>query len=81
MEHEIALQSPRVIATDKVRKELCTEFVYLNFIQFIKDFKTGGHFYQTSPVLSDISHVKTWTKIASGFIKMYKVREKKIFKL
>jgi len=51
-------------------------YLYLAAIKFIKKVKKGGHFYETSPLLNDISQFPTWSRCNSHLIKMY---DKEVF--
>ncbi len=48
------------------------EYMYLNCIAFIKSVKKGS-FGAHSPYLNDISSAMSWTKVAQGMVKMYRV--------
>ena len=48
--------------------------MYLHCISFIKKIKTGGKFFETSPILNDISAVPNWAKVSGGMVKMFKVK-------
>eukprot|EP00026_Physarum_polycephalum_P008672 Phypoly_transcript_08766.p1 GENE.Phypoly_transcript_08766~~Phypoly_transcript_08766.p1 ORF type:complete len:417 (+),score=69.92 Phypoly_transcript_08766:107-1357(+) len=62
---------PRSIRSDDVVDTYSHEYMYLGCIQFIKKVKTGS-LMEHSPMLVDISGVKTWDKVNEGMIKMYK---------
>jgi len=48
------------------------QFLYLDCISFIQDIKKGAPFFETSPMLYDISRsVSDWKKVASGVYKYY----------
>lgn len=47
--------------------------MYIHCISFIKKIKTGGKFFETSPILNDISSVPKWSKVSGGMVKMFKV--------
>lgn len=49
------------------------DFMYLNCISFIKQVKKGVPLGQSSPYLFDISAAESWTKVANGMVKMYRV--------
>ena len=57
--------NPESIHNDKMIEEFHEEFIYFDFIKFIKDAKKGTPFYETSPVLNDISAAPTWKKVAN----------------
>lgn len=67
------LESPSVIHNESLLTTLQSEFMYFQCIKFIKNIKTGGNFYETSPILNDISAVPNWKKVSSGLLKMFKV--------
>ena len=71
--NENMLQSPKVIHDESILETLHSEFMYLHCIRFIKKIKTGGKFFETSPILNDISAVPNWGKVSSGLVKMFKV--------
>ncbi|ODV60236.1 peptidylprolyl isomerase RRD2 [Ascoidea rubescens DSM 1968] len=47
------------------------KYMYFHCIAFINDVKTASLRWH-SPMLDDISGVKTWKKVAEGMVKMYK---------
>ncbi|SCW03360.1 LAFE_0G08702g1_1 [Lachancea fermentati] len=47
-------------------------YMYFGCIAFINSVKTTASLRWHSPMLDDISGVKTWSKVAEGMIKMYK---------
>jgi Phosphotyrosyl phosphate activator (PTPA) protein len=46
-------------------------YLYLGCIRFIQSIKKNVPFYESSPMLNDISHIATWMKIAQGLLKLY----------
>jgi len=62
---------PRSIRSNDVIDTYSHEYMYLGCIQFILKVKTGS-LIEHSPMLVDISGVKTWDKVNEGMIKMYK---------
>lgn len=46
-------------------------FMYFGCIQYIKQLKKGVPFFECSPMLNDISHLPTWTKVSAGLLKLY----------
>ena len=46
------------------------DLLYMSCVEFIRDIKQGP-FYETSPMLFDISGVESWRKINGGMVKMY----------
>lgn len=47
-------------------------YLYFGCIAFINKIKTTASLRWHSPMLDDISSVKTWSKVAEGMMKMYK---------
>ncbi|KAF9162715.1 Serine/threonine-protein phosphatase 2A activator 2 [Actinomortierella ambigua] len=62
---------PKSIHDEDVVSEFAKDYMYLSCIQFINSVKTASLRWH-SPMLDDISAVKTWDKVNSGMIKMYK---------
>ncbi|KAF8151977.1 Phosphotyrosyl phosphatase activator [Mycena galopus ATCC 62051] len=54
----------------RVVEEYAKEYIYFACIQFINSIKTASLRWH-SPMLDDISAVKTWDKVNSGMVKMY----------
>jgi len=46
-------------------------FMYFACIHHIKSLKKGVPFFESSPMLDDISHLKDWGKISSGLLRLY----------
>lgn len=46
-------------------------YMYFGCIKFIKDVKKGCPFYESSPMLNDISNVPSWDKVTTGLQKMF----------
>lgn len=61
---------PKSIHDAEVLEEFSKDYMYLACIQFINSIKTASLRWH-SPMLDDISGVKTWDKVNSGMIKMY----------
>jgi serine/threonine-protein phosphatase 2A activator len=64
---------PRAIRTEEIVDSLADEYFYLACIKFINRVKTGS-LVEHSPMLVDISGVRTWAKVNEGMIRMYRVR-------
>jgi hypothetical protein len=47
------------------------EYMYFGCIRFIKSLKKGVPFFESSPMLNDISNLATWSKVASGLLRLY----------
>ncbi|KIK68418.1 hypothetical protein GYMLUDRAFT_68282 [Collybiopsis luxurians FD-317 M1] len=61
---------PKSIHDPEIVEEYAKEYIYFACIQFINSIKTASLRWH-SPMLDDISAVKTWDKVNSGMIKMY----------
>ncbi|KAM5532997.1 hypothetical protein V8D89_013339 [Ganoderma adspersum] len=61
---------PKSIHDAETTEEFSKHYMYLACIQFINSVKTASLRWH-SPMLDDISAVKTWDKVNSGLIKMY----------
>jgi serine/threonine-protein phosphatase 2A activator len=62
--------SPKYVNNRSVVYQYCTKNLYINAIAFIYKVKKGP-FFEHSPILYDVSNIKTWEKILKGMIKMY----------
>lgn len=62
---------PKAIHDSEVVDELANDYIYFACIKFINSIKTASLRWH-SPMLDDISAVKTWEKVNMGMIKMYK---------
>ncbi|KAF5344242.1 hypothetical protein D9758_012340 [Tetrapyrgos nigripes] len=61
---------PKAIHEAEIVEEYAKEYIYFACIRFINSVKTASLRWH-SPMLDDISAVKTWDKVNSGMIKMY----------
>ncbi|KAH8833726.1 Phosphotyrosyl phosphatase activator [Flagelloscypha sp. PMI_526] len=61
---------PKAIHDAEIVEEYAKQYIYFACIQFINSIKTASLRWH-SPMLDDISAVKTWDKVNSGMIKMY----------
>ncbi|CAO1621073.1 unnamed protein product [Parajaminaea phylloscopi] len=62
---------PKSIHDKEVTEEFSHDYMYLACIRFINEIKTASLRWH-SPMLDDISGVKTWAKVNEGMLKMYK---------
>jgi len=46
-------------------------YMYFGCIRYIRSLKKGVPFFESSPMLNDISALLTWTKVSSGLLKLY----------
>ncbi|KAI9632281.1 putative Phosphotyrosyl phosphatase activator, partial [Dioszegia hungarica] len=61
---------PKCIHDPEILEAFSSKYMYLSCISFINSIKTASLRWH-SPMLDDISVVKTWDKVNSGMIKMY----------
>ncbi|CAK9786668.1 phosphotyrosyl phosphatase activator [Cutaneotrichosporon oleaginosum] len=61
---------PKAIHDPEILDAFASEYMYLSCIAFINSIKTASLRWH-SPMLDDISAVKTWDKVNSGMRKMY----------
>ncbi|KAG0046069.1 Serine/threonine-protein phosphatase 2A activator 2 [Gryganskiella cystojenkinii] len=62
---------PKSIHDNDIVSEFAKDYMYLSCVKFINSVKSASLRWH-SPMLDDISAVKTWDKVNSGMIKMYK---------
>jgi len=62
---------PKSIHDQEILDEFSKDYMYLACIQFINSIKTASLRWH-SPMLDDISAVKTWDKVNTGMVKMYR---------
>ncbi|MCO5565868.1 hypothetical protein L7F22_019543 [Adiantum nelumboides] len=62
---------PKSIHDDEILSDFGKDYMYFACIHFINSIKTASLRWH-SPMLDDISGVKTWAKVNEGMIKMYK---------
>jgi Phosphotyrosyl phosphate activator (PTPA) protein len=46
-------------------------YLYFSCIRFICSIKKNVPFFESSPMLNDISHLPSWSKVAKGLLKLY----------
>ncbi len=61
---------PKSIHNREIVDDFAADFLYLDCVRFINSVKTESLQWH-SPMLNDISGVKTWDKVSEGMIKMY----------
>ncbi|KAJ8083456.1 Serine/threonine-protein phosphatase 2A activator 2 [Marasmius tenuissimus] len=61
---------PKSIHDAEIVDEYAKQYIYFACIQFINSIKTASLRWH-SPMLDDISAVKTWDKVNQGMVKMY----------
>jgi hypothetical protein len=63
--------TPESIHDTTVLQQESNRFLYFGCIQYIKELKKNVPFFECSPMLNDISQLPTWSKVASGLLKLY----------
>lgn len=63
--------SPESIHDDSLLRRESDTFLYFGCIRYIKTIKTGVPFFESSPMLDDISHLVSWSKVASGLLRLF----------
>ncbi len=67
------LVEPTCIKNEHTLLDYGDAFLYLGCIQYIRELKKGVPFFESSPMLYDISQtVPSWDKVASGLLRLYK---------
>ena len=62
---------PSSIHQEQILQQYGDTFLYYGCIRFIKSIKKNVPFFESSPMLNDISQIATWYKMSSGLIKLY----------
>lgn len=62
---------PTAIHDDRLLQTHGDTYLYLGCIRYIKSLKKGVPFFESSPMLNDISNLPTWQKVAAGLLKLY----------
>lgn len=66
------LTKPAVITDHNILKDYGDQFLYLGCIRYIRELKQGVPFFESSPMLYDISQtMPTWDKVARGMLRLY----------
>jgi hypothetical protein len=64
--------SPSSIHNDELlRSNEGSEMLYFQCIRYIKSLKKGVPFFESSPMLDDISNLKNWAKVSGGLIRLF----------
>jgi serine/threonine-protein phosphatase 2A activator len=59
------------INDDSILERYGDRFMYFGCIRYIKFLKKGVPFFESSPMLHDISQLAGWQKVASGLFRLY----------
>ena len=63
--------TPSIIHNLQVLETYSPTYLYLSCIQFIRQIKPNVPFFESSPMLNDISHLGSWSKASSGLLRLY----------
>lgn len=67
-----ALTHPSVVNQQDMLREFGDRFLYLGCIRYIRQLKQGVPFFESSPMLYDISQtMNSWDKVARGMLRLY----------
>lgn len=67
-----ALTRPKAVNEEDILREYGDQFLYLACIRYIRQLKQGVPFFESSPMLYDISQtMPTWDKVARGMLRLY----------
>jgi len=62
---------PDCIQDDGILEAKGDEYMYLGCIRYVKFLKKSAPFFETSPMLNDISRLATWNKVSGGLLRLY----------
>ena len=66
------LLEPKCIMDEHTIREHGDAYMYFGCIRYIQELKKGVPFFESSPMLYDISQtVQSWEKVASGLLRLY----------
>jgi len=55
----------------QLASDACQGLMYFQCIRYIKSIKRGVPFFESSPMLDDISHLGNWGKVSTGLLRLY----------
>ena len=70
-ENASRLSSPSCIHEPTILQEGSDTYLYLGCIRYIQSLKKNVPFFESSPMLNDISHLPSWSKLANGLLKLF----------
>ena len=62
---------PRSIHDNALLNRLGDKYMYLGCIQYIKELKSSVPFFESSPMLDDISQLPSWGRVSRGLLRLY----------
>jgi hypothetical protein len=63
--------TPNCIHSDSILDREGDKYLYFGCIKYIKSIKRGVPFFESSPMLSDISQLTSWKKVAAGLLRLF----------
>ncbi|KAL7527354.1 hypothetical protein ACHAWF_002145, partial [Thalassiosira exigua] len=63
--------TPSIIHNRPVMETHRPTYLYLSCIHFIRQIKPNVPFFESSPMLDDISHLGSWSKVSSGLLRLF----------
>lgn len=62
---------PSIIHNKPIMEAYSGTYLYLSCIQFIQQIKPNVPFFESSPMLNDISHLGSWSKVMAGLLRLF----------
>ena len=62
---------PSIIHNKPIMEAYSGTYLYLSCIQFIQQIKPNVPFFESSPMLNDISHLGSWSKVIGGLLRLF----------
>jgi len=62
---------PNAIHNSSLLEQMAETYMYFGCILYIKNLKKGVPFFESSPMLNDISHLPSWKKVSEGLLRLY----------
>ena len=63
--------APRSIHDSAILNRLGDKYMYLGCIRYIKELKSSVPFFESSPMLNDISQLPSWGRVSRGLLRLY----------
>ncbi|KAL9183507.1 hypothetical protein ACHAXT_004363 [Thalassiosira profunda] len=63
--------APSIIHNRQILEMHRPSYLYLSCIHFIQQIKPNVPFFESSPMLNDISQIGNWAKVSSGLLRLY----------
>ena len=66
------LTNPTCVSDESILKDYGDRYLYLSCIRYIRELKRGVPFFESSPMLFDISQtLPSWDRVARGMLRLY----------